>query len=203
MPDPTGPETTIHVRRAIDGDGSSLAWLIERLSPLLLSQARYRLGSLAQRYPPDDVVHDAWLVTLPNLAALQARNERLTPVLLRYLSTAMLHAINNHARRHARAHAVSDTGPAADLNGVPSDASGVVSHVLRRERSDAVAAALERLSESDRAVVVLRGIEQLPVKTVASLLGVSGDAVSMRYHRALQRLRQELPGSVFDELGDD
>lgn len=192
----------MHVRRAVDGDGPSLAWVVNRLSPLLLSQARYRLGSLARHYPPDDVVHDAWLVALPHLGSLQARNQRLTPVLLRYLSTAMLHAINNFARRHARGGgAVAPSAP--DLGALPSDASGVVSRVLRQERAQAVTDAIDQLDERDREVIILRGIEQLPLQTVAGLLGVTAEATSMRYSRALRRLRGQLPGSVFDELDDE
>lgn len=197
MHDPPAAQTTMHVRRAVAGDDHSLAWVVERLSPLLLSQARYRLGSLSNHYPPDDVVHDAWLATLPQLAALQARNERLTPVLLRYLSSTMLHAINNFARRHAR-----EAATAVDHTELASPASGVVSQVLRLERQQAVSTALDRLDASDREVIVLRGIEQLPANTIAGLLGISAAAVSMRYSRALRRLRTHVPGSVFDELDD-
>ena len=37
-------ETTQQVRRAADGDHRSLGWIVARLSPVLISHARYRLG---------------------------------------------------------------------------------------------------------------------------------------------------------------
>ena len=36
--------TTLHVRQAVAGDLDSQSWIIERFTPLLLAQARYRSG---------------------------------------------------------------------------------------------------------------------------------------------------------------
>jgi len=52
-------------------------------------------------------------------------------------------------------------------------------------------------------VVVLRGIEQLPNLRVAEMLGERPTTIAMRYRRALERLRAELPGSVFTEFSGD
>jgi DNA-directed RNA polymerase specialized sigma24 family protein len=48
--------------------------------------------------------------------------------------------------------------------------------------------------------LLLRGIEQQSHQTVALLLDLTPQAVSMRFTRALDRLREQLPGSIFDEL---
>ena len=50
---------------------------------------------------------------------------------------------------------------------------------------------------------MLRGIEQQSNTTVALLLDLTPAGVSMRYARALERLRARLPGSVFDELSEE
>src|SRR5262245_40615244 len=45
--------TSIHVQRAKHGDEASLDWIVRRFTPLLLAQARYRLGaSLRAHYDP-------------------------------------------------------------------------------------------------------------------------------------------------------
>ena len=62
---------------------------------------------------------------------------------------------------------------------------------------------IEQLDELDRAVVVLRAIEQNPNRDVAALLGLTPNAVSLRYNRVRKRLAEELPDSVFGELPDD
>jgi DNA-directed RNA polymerase specialized sigma24 family protein len=49
-------------------------------------------------------------------------------------------------------------------------------------------------------VLLLRGIEQLPNKEVARLLGVDDATATRRYQKALERMRQALPGSIFAEL---
>ncbi|MCA8942541.1 MAG: sigma-70 family RNA polymerase sigma factor [Planctomycetes bacterium] len=191
--------TSLHVRRAIGGDDESLGWLVERLSPLLQAQARYRLGpKLAFRCDPEDVVHDAWLTTLPRIAELPPRDGRFTPVLLKFLSTTILNRVRNLLRDYAR-HG-TESLPPFDMS---SDRSGAVTQAMRHERVDAVRAALDSLETGDREVILLRGVEQQPAKLVGVLLEISEEAVSKRYRRALEKLRARLPGSVFDELSPD
>ena len=87
MTSPPPDLTTQHVRRATNGDGASLSWVFERFSPLLLSQARFRLGPvLSARIDAEDVVAEAWLTALGKLGDLTPRDGRYTPVLLRFLA---------------------------------------------------------------------------------------------------------------------
>ena len=57
-------------------------------------------------------------------------------------------------------------------------------------------AALAKLPEDARAVVVLRDIEGLSTKEVAELLGVTENVVKVRLHRAHARLRTLILGNV-------
>ena len=63
---------------------------------------------------------------------------------------------------------------------------------MREELRDRVRAALARLSERDREVVVMRHLEQLSTAEVAAVLGISEGAVKVRLLRALERLRSRL-----------
>jgi RNA polymerase sigma-70 factor (ECF subfamily) len=58
-----------------------------------------------------------------------------------------------------------------------------------------VRAALERLPERDRELLALRHLEQLSIREIAGVLGISEAAVKVRHVRALERLR--------DLLGED
>ena len=199
--DPNHP-TTLHVRRAKDGDGESLAWLVRRLSPLLYAQARLRLGpALRRSIDPDDLVQDVWSVALPALPELEAHEGRETPVLVRFLATTLLYRVNELARRQARRAGEGDPPPASEVE--PPDGSGVVTRFAREEARGAVIQAIDSLDERDRQVVVLRGIEQVSNENAAELLGESANAVSLRYNRALAKLRAKLPASIFDELPSD
>lgn len=199
QPDP-GMLTSLHARKAAGGDRDSIEWLVDRLNPLLLAQAAWRLGpNLRRTCDPCDLVHEAWLVLLPKLDTLPLRDGRLTPVLLRYLSTTILGKVRNLLRREARRSGptIGDDDSDPMLAGPRSE---VVSAVVRRERVCQVQTCLQQLSEADQQIVMLRGIEQFDTALVAERLGITPDAVSKRYQRALRRLSEQLPGSVFSEL---
>jgi RNA polymerase sigma-70 factor (ECF subfamily) len=59
----------------------------------------------------------------------------------------------------------------------------------RREVRDAVRAAIDRLPETYRTVLMLRDIEEMDTEEVARLLEVTPNAVKIRLHRARQALR--------------
>jgi RNA polymerase sigma factor (sigma-70 family) len=200
----TSQDTSYHVRRALEGDHGSLAWVVSRLTPLLLAHAAYRLGpTLRTHHDPEDLVNDAWLVALPRLRELAGVAGRQTPALLRFLTTTILFRIQHLVRKHVRgAASPADDGP-PPVSEVPAETSGVLTSAVRRERMGLVASCLEELEPKDREVLVLRGIEQQSNATVALLLDLTPAGVSMRYARALERLRARLPGSVFDELAEE
>ncbi len=198
--------TSLHVRRAIDGDLEATGWLVERLSPWLLAQAGWRLGPALRRlYDPEDLVADAWAVALPRLPELPARDGRHAPVLLRFLATAITHRVNNLVKKHLRtAHAGDAPAPAesatAALARLPAPIAGIVTAAVRHEARDRVHAALEDLEAVDREIILLRAIEQCENRTVAPLLGITPEAAAMRYMRALRRLKERLPGTILEEI---
>lgn len=61
--------------------------------------------------------------------------------------------------------------------------------LLRAEARDVVRAAIDRLPDSYRTVLVLRDIEERETSEVAGMLGVTPNAVKIRLHRARQALR--------------
>jgi RNA polymerase sigma factor (sigma-70 family) len=199
---PSSPMTSVHVRRAMGGDEASLQWLVAHLTPMLLAQAAYRMGPhLRRNCEPEDVVNEAWLVALPRLASLPTVDRRATPVLLRFLSTTILFIIRNLARKQARSPMAPTRTPSA-VDNAAANVSGVITKVVRGELRQDVRAMIESLDPADREILVLRGIEQQPLPTIAAQLDVTVDAAAKRYQRALARLRTHLPGSVIEELED-
>jgi RNA polymerase sigma-70 factor (ECF subfamily) len=61
---------------------------------------------------------------------------------------------------------------------------------MRDERARQLQRALEELDEIDREVLALRHFEDLSNQEVAETLGISQKAASMRYVRALERLKE-------------
>lgn len=198
--DERGDLTTWHVRRARTGDAESLAWIAGRFGPLLLAQARYRLGPrLVARVDPEDLVQEVWSVAFPRLASLGTRDGHSTPVLLRFLSTTLLQKVNNLVRSAVTA-AETKRGTTTHVPAHPDTTRGPLTRVLASEAARIASAALDELGERDRELVILRGVEQHTTEEVAAMLGISPNAASQAYRRALERLRARLPGSVFGEL---
>ncbi len=190
----------MHVRRAREGDDASLTWLVERFTPVLLAQARFRMGpALVREVDPEDLVQHVWAVALPALPALEARGGRETPVLVRFLATTLLYRVNELTRRAIRRRG-TDASRAEGLSRLPDASAGVVSRVVRSEASAALVRCIESLPEADRRVLVLRAFEQVSNQRVAELTGATPNAVSLRYNRALEELRRRLPGSIVEEL---
>lgn len=192
------PETTIRVRRALEGDALSLAWIIERFSPLLLAYATHRLGAaLRRRLDPEDLLQEAWLISLPALQGLSPRDGRYTPVILRFLSTTIRHRILKLYERQRVAREESIT---IDSGHFDPSMTGVVSAAVRSESRRAVVRAIDELSEADREILLLRGVEGRAHAEIGASLEITPEASAVRYHRALARLRERLPATILDEL---
>lgn len=195
-------QTSLHLQRAKQGDRDSLDWLVGRLSPLLLAQARYRLGRRLSRYiDAEDLVQEVWASVYPRLADLQAREGRETPVLLSFLGTALLNHVNNLARRHRRsgsAETDAEAGRDDRSHAAPGPGPGTI--VAAGEERAGVLRCIEELSDNHREILILRGIEQQEIADIAVLLAIEPNTVAQRWHRALAELRSKLPGSVFMEL---
>lgn len=66
----------------------------------------------------------------------------------------------------------------------------------QREMARLVEDAIGRLDETDHEILVMRHYEQLTNQEVAQALGLSEPAASMRYLRAIRRLREALAGGA-------
>ena len=197
VPSGQPPATTILVRRARNGDEDSLAALVDRFTPLLLVQARYRLGSGRPHLEPEDIVQEVWVRSLPKLPELRERDGRHTPVFLKFLATTLLYRVQELLRERIRELREEGSGEGDPL---PAETIGVVSRVVRGERQDRVWQLLDTLDPAERELLVLRGIEQQDNKVVAETLGETPNAISLRYNRLLTRLRRQFTGTILDEF---
>lgn len=145
------------------------AWATGAQARLL--RAAYLLTG--DRHRAEDLVQDALLKVALRWARLQHGNP--TAYARRIL-------VNDHASwwRRRREYAVADQREAA----APDD-DPIVSLVVRR--------ALSRLTPRQRAVLVLRHLEDLSEREVAETLGVSVGTVKSQNAAALQRLRGGAP----------
>jgi RNA polymerase sigma-70 factor, ECF subfamily len=154
----------------------------------LLAVARRMLGNDADA---QDAVQDAFLNAFRSLDSFQG-DARLSTWLHRILVRAALMKLRRRRRKpetsiddllpkfRADGHAVD---PAVDKSASPTEA------LERQEARDQVRAAIDRLPENYRTVLVLRDIEGMGTEEVAQTLGESAAAVKTRLHRARMALR--------------
>ena len=189
-------DTALHLNQAARGQAKSLAWIVDRFSPYLLAQAAYRIeASLRRHFEPEDLVQDVWAAVLPKLSTIEGVDAGGGRLFMKYLSTTLVRRLRDLMEKHILGKptpiaAGSSIDPLAEL---PADVSGVVTRATRDELRHEVGARIEALDARDREVVILRGIEQLPVQDIALILDEKPNTISVTYRRALTKLRDQLP----------
>jgi RNA polymerase sigma-70 factor (ECF subfamily) len=163
---------------------------------------------LAARIDPSDVVQEAMLEASRKLPEYLRTQPVPYYVWLRRIAwERLVHLHERHVAAQRRAVGreavsrmeLSDDSVVELAHLFVASESSPSAQLLRKELRQRVRNALESLSDQDRETLVLRYLEQLKVKEVASVLGISVTAATMRQLRALQRLRTLL----VDFAGDD
>lgn len=158
------------------------------MEPEALLAHRNFIRDLARRLVRDsavaeDVEQDTWryLIAHPPAIASSMRG---------WLATA----VRNFARQHYRAdrRRVAREVAAPTPSPVEAAADFLAREALRRRVVDAVLA----LEEPNRTAVLLRHLDELPIREVARRLGVPPETARTRVRRGLQRLRLSLERDI-------
>ncbi len=170
------PEHTL-LERARAGEREAFGELVRRYQDAIYNLCYRMLGNAADAA---DAAQEVFLKAYRGLARYDPRRRFSTWV----LSIASHHCIDRLRRR--RATWVSLDSPPAQR------ASAAAPHpeeeVLRREVQDAVQEALNTLPPEDRLILVLHYWHDLSYRDIASVVGLSENAVKVRAYRARQRL---------------
>lgn len=174
------------VRQAIDGDR-------EAFSELMRASAnrQYAVASLIlrDRGRAQDAVQEAFVAAWKGLSALRdpdAWESWLHRLTVRHC----FHSVRREKkRRTVELHVVLDPEPAS-----PHDS---VSDIVQR---DLLERELDRLPMEQRAVIVLRFYADLPLDTVADILGIPIGTAKSRQHRGLEAMRTSLTDATEHEL---
>ena len=202
------PDTEELLRRCAAGDEGARQELLGRHRPRLLQMVAVRLDRrLAARLDPSDVVQEVLLEAHQKMDDyLRQRPLPFYPWLRRLALERVIKLHQRHLRTAKRSVRREEPGV---LN-LPEDSalelaarlldvqSGPSARLVREELRARVRSALDRLSETDREVLVLRHLEELPHREIAAVLGITEAAVKTRHVRALERLG-ELLGQEVEE----
>ncbi|HEY1378383.1 MAG TPA: sigma-70 family RNA polymerase sigma factor [Gemmataceae bacterium] len=197
---PPDPGTEQLLADAARGDARARDQLFARHRGRLKRMVAVRLDRrAAARVDPSDVVQEALAEAAVRLDGyLRDRPVSFYPWLRQLAADRLADAHRRHVRAGRRTVtreeppplpgesvlALADRLLAADAN----PGAGL----SRAERRARVRAALDRLPDRDREVLVLRHLEQLSTREAAAVLGATEGAVKVRLLRALQRMRDLL-----------
>jgi RNA polymerase sigma-70 factor (ECF subfamily) len=180
------------VRRAVRRDPDATATLLTQVRPGLVRYCRARLGRVGGAYAPaDDVAQE---VCLALLGALPKYRDQGRPF------TAFVYGIAAHKVADAQRSAVRDAvvAPVENVVERPDAAPGPEQQAVSTDLARRLSGLLERLTETQREIVLLRVAVGLSAEEVGDVVGLSAAAVRVAQSRALARLR----AIAGDELGE-
>lgn len=192
------PDTTECLHRVRTGDAAALAVLFESFRKQLRRMVELRLdGRLAARLDPSDVLQEVYLDMAGQIEGYLREPKVSVYIWLRGLAwERLLKLQRRHLGAECRAVGREQAFPldssaalarhllAPDAN--PGDA--LVQEELRRR----VQCALAKLDETDREIILMRDFEGMTNGEVAQTLDLSASGATMRYGRALFRLKEIL-----------
>lgn len=165
---------------------------------------------LARRVDASDIVQDVLIEANQRLTAYLKSPDMPFHLWLRHLAKDRI--IDTHRRhRTAQRRSIDREQPINRPAWADESENSLVAQLIDAEKTPAseaiqgelarrLAGALNELSEDDREIILLRHHEQLANQDVAKLLALTEAATSMRYLRALRRLRGVLlPDQSSDE----
>jgi RNA polymerase sigma-70 factor, ECF subfamily len=204
---PETPQTQEMLDRAKQGEADAVERLLTTHREPLRRMIGMRLDpALAARVDASDIVQDVLLEAHRRLSDYLRNPTMPFHLWLRHI--AKDHVIDAH-RRHRLAQRRSldreqPIVPAALADHSSYELAGQIldqeptpaSAAIRQELQNRLDAAVAALDEDDRDIILMRHGEQLSNQDVAAALGLSEAAASMRYLRAVRRLRAALlPGA--------
>ncbi len=172
------------VVEAVGGDIRARGKLLERLRPRLTLWAAARLSPKLREYvDAEDVVQEVLLAVHEGFEGFRDRGEKAFFGWLFTLAENRIRDLADYAGARKR-----QAGPVMMTISETTPATAAI----RSETLDRLRAAVARLPEDYRQVLLLRRFEERETTEVALLMGRSENAVRILYCRAIKELRQAL-----------
>ena len=177
------------------GNGSAVNQLLALHRSYLKRVVDVRLEPcLRGRIDPSDVVQETLVVASRRIKDFLARRPTSFRLWLRRKALERLVDERRFHHRQKRDVAnevlISDVSSMAIARGLLGDNAG--RRTMRHELANQVRAAMDRLSATDREILLLRHAEELTNAEAAELLEIDPKAASARYGRSVLRLSAEL-----------
>lgn len=196
------------LQRLRDGDEQALADLFAKYRERLYHIISVRMDRrLAGRVDADDVLQEVYLDAAARIHHYIDNHSGSFFVWLRLITTqTMANIFRRHLdakMRDAKREISIHSGPAYDSPTTPiamqllGRLTSPSRAAIREESAKQIEAAIESMKAIDREVITLRHFEQLDNKEISEVLGINEKAASIRYIRAIARLK-DLMADILD-----
>lgn len=197
------------IARLLARDERAFRWLVRQLHGMMLAFARsfVRDAGLAE-----EVVQETWVAVIDGLARFERRSTLKT-----WIYSILANKAKTAAQRARRTLSFSDLGNPGDdpvdpdrflANGhwatpvEPWDAMTPERIVSGQNLWSLARGAIELLPEAQRAVLILRDVEEQDGPTVAAMLGISEGNQRVLLHRARAAVREALSKAMIGQGRD-
>jgi len=168
------------------GDRGAVERVLATIRPLVVRYCRARLGRMDRSsVSADDVAQEVCLAVLTALPGYRVQGR---PFLAFVYGIASHKVIDAH-----RAAGRNRSEPVADVPDSLDHGDGPEQRALRVELSEQMSRLLDQLPEKQREIIVLRVVVGLSAEETADAVGSTPGAVRVAQHRALARLRKNMP----------
>lgn len=180
------------------GEKTALSECFAEYRPRLERIAEFRLNRrLLARIDSDDVLQEAFMAASRRLPHCDTTSRETVFVWLRMilhqtlidLHRQHLQAAGRDLQREVRADAIEPDTSGCIASQLVSQISSPSMSLKREELNERLRLALNQMEEKDREVLALRHFEELTNGEVARVLNLSVKAASIRYIRAMKKLK--------------
>jgi len=168
----------------------------------LLNLARRNLNPvLAKRVSPEDVVQETFAAACRRMDFLRNRPEiplyyKLRTILFQTITSLERKHLQSGKRDAYKEREIADGGgtaaPGLNWDMFADTVTGPLTRIAREDRYELLRKALEALPEHDREILELRHFDGMTNAECAEALQLTQKTASIRYVRALERLRKHL-----------
>jgi RNA polymerase sigma-70 factor (ECF subfamily) len=191
-----GDDDQALVLRLVDGDAAAFDILYRRHNAALI---RFCTGIVQHRHLAEEVVQDTWIAVLGRIDLFEGRSS-----LASWIYTILINKARSRARREGRT-VFFDDHPSGDSLVDAFDGRGhwrqipelwenltPERHIEGRSVLQHVEEAIDTLPTAQRAVLILRGQQELAPSEVCALLNISEGNMRVLLHRARLAVRNAL-----------
>lgn len=157
--------------------------------------SRHMNRLMSTRVSVDDVMQETYLAASRRMEFLSCEPEIPLYFKFRKIALQTLSDLEReHIRSDKRSTAKEVSGETSDraLASMHGDIRSPKSILAKKERAALIRQTIETLPETDRQIIVLRNFDALSNQECAAILSIDQKASSIRYVRALKRLRERL-----------